>query len=754
MVNENVDHKNLAWNIRQIYNRRSENPPDVVLTADDENYLISFCHRVVQPQLSELFQSIGAPEKLAILIQNYIITINSLTTTIFHEKESANLKFEPALLSNLKLKLQLRNEFLKYDWPIENEDSDKLLNSICKEFTTISSFRALSYKNLDLDYISKETNSQNEILRTVWMNGNDLRIKIKRYKLPFSLVDTLEAQNVRQLDDLTDDVLATCLQTDEVEMKEKLSDVKDSRIASNAICDKHIRFKANLTNMVKNEGRQGKQKKEKCEKELNERKQRTEEAIKHVQDINKNLNEFKTNSNNQLETKLKDIESKLQVKWQFTEEELKNPDALLKQILDELNKANEQFNKGLCAAYKSDEDIVDNISGGIVRYGIHLSDPKRLGEKAQRPLLTRPTYCPLNSPSLPFQSTQQKFTSLEAANKFTKTIESSGLTVAAYLEASGWGFHAKASYGQNSQNTSTSTHQNKTQSTMAIQIDYTVIPIKCFRIPREEMKLSVEAENALAGVNSLQKAKEFLCEFHSHVSDGMQHIGGIFMRTVTVETKEETDIEILESLAAKTMTTLASGDRSFDGFNFGAGMSVESLETNAKNEGNENIKRTATITRKIQCIGPPCSNSDLFQQALHSNNSSWYVIDRDALSSFIPIWEIVLKQYLSQPYMIEAANFLKYAWLSEAENYKLDPVIQLEIQRVKYGGYTSNDGTQPTMIFPPTNTNEKINLEMFEEKIKAFLNSRNIPELSSSMLMNTVRIFLDLIKHIVLICFS
>ncbi|CAF1606887.1 unnamed protein product [Didymodactylos carnosus] len=158
------------------------------------------------------------------------------------------------------------------------------------------------------------------------------------------------------------------------------------------------------------------------------------------------------------------------------------------------------------------------------------------------------------------------------------------------------------------------------------------------------------------------------------------------------------------------MSAAASVGGSFMGFSGGPDVSVESFEINAKKQGKEKITRTATITRKIQCIGPPCYNLDLFIQALYSHNSSWYVIDRDALLSFIPVWEIILTQYSSQPQMIDAANLFKLTWLLAAQEYEHVFLIQCEIQRIRYGDYISSGGSKRNLIKSPTNANGTCNL--------------------------------------------
>ncbi|CAF3310766.1 unnamed protein product [Rotaria sp. Silwood2] len=745
LISNDVDDNDLAQNIRQIYALASGEHSEVQLTASDEHQIRSVCHRAVEHQLVHLFQSLRATEKLLLLVLNFITTVNGLTVAIFDQYQSANLKIEPPLLQSLKSRLQLRNEFLKFDWPIDDETSNNILDSICKTHSTPSSFRSLSYDKLTSEYLSKVSDYQKQIMESVWMDGNELRTKMKEYKISLSVSSDLENQGFHRLDELTDDNVKTLMQTDQVAMKKELNDVKDNMAKMNVIQDKHNRLKANLTQMIKKESRKGKEEAAKHDKDLIQRKEQTKEAIKIVESIRKNLDRLGANGKEQLQVKLSDIASKLNVNWRFTEDELNKPDALLNSILSDLNSANHQYSVGSSTAYKTDEDIIGHVSGGIVLYGIQLTDPKRLGGKAQRPLLSSPIYCPLLSPSLPFESTQKTFTSLEASNHFMQTIKTSGITVAAHIEASGWSCHTKVSLDQSNQNISTSSSKRKIHSTTAIQVDYMVVPIKCFRIPREEMKLSTEAEHALADVNTSQKARHFLRQFHSHVSDGIQHIGGIFMRIVTVETKEDTDVQTLESLAAKTMNSSISAGGSCARFSAGVGVSVEDFETNTNQQGNEKIRRQATINRKIQCIGPPCSNPELFVQALRASNSSWYVIDRDSLSSFIPIWEIILMRYSSQPHMVEAANLLKRQWLIEAQDYDNILLIQSEIQRVRYNDYSAIGTISLNLMKVPMHAKSKKQFDMLETEIKQLFNDFDVHELSSSMLLNKVIALFQLI---------
>lgn len=64
-------------------------------------------------------------------------------------------------------------------------------------------------------------------------------------------------------------------------------------------------------------------------------------------------------------------------------------------------------------------------------------------------------------------------------------------------------------------------------------------PMKSFRIPVCNMKMSEEALDSALCVDTLLKARQFLDTFGSHVSNGRHLLGGIFFRTITMTSESE-----------------------------------------------------------------------------------------------------------------------------------------------------------------------------------------------------------------------
>ncbi|CAF1421103.1 unnamed protein product [Didymodactylos carnosus] len=299
--------------------------------------------------------------------------------------------------------------------------------------------------------------------------------------------------------------------------------------------------------------------------------------------------------------------------------------------------------------------LIARISGGTALYGISFIDPVRLGEKATRPLLRQPVYCPLNLSELPFKSTYHKFTSIDANNQFQKIIQTSGYTVAANLSTSHWGFHLGSELNNITKYSIEQYKQNSTLSAGIFLTDYSFIPTKSFRIPMEEMH-----------------------NFNSHVSIGVHHLGGIYLRTISVTTESLSSIDELEKTGVKHFN--ASVGAGFQQYNIGGGISIESFQDTGEHTQNKQIQKQAQVKSHIKCYGPPCTNPNLFCQIINTHSSTWHIIDRSDLKSLVPVWEL-MKDH-NDIYIREAAKFIKHAWLEQASKYSHISVINCKIERI------------------------------------------------------------------------
>lgn len=669
--------KELLLKIQNTYKKLGDGSKTDLNPDDDTDLkeLEDACKRVISSQLLKFIDGLQKPVKLLPLVINNIITMNELADSLYDEEILPNLIKDKATVKVLKQKLELRYKFLECGWTDEKNASD-LLDSICEQHQNMLSFRALTYELLS-NYLSKGEEYQKEIIEGIWMEGNDLKKKIKEYNLPLKCFDKLKYLGITKPDQLTKDSMKKLIQWDKTETDERLNDYKCNSEKSNAIYDDHDRFKENLTKMVKKESTQAKEEEACYEENLKKQKEDTDKWIKQVQDMQTDVEKDKNYNKEMINTMLKNIKSQFKTDWKIEENKLENrPGEVLKQMLEELKNRKEQLKLG--EAYKMDEDVVERISGGMALCGINLTGPQGLSKKIEHPLLSRPAFCRLDFPALRSAQNSVTFTSLEMSDNFKQTINSSGLTIATKMSASVAAlFHASMGFGWSSEESSNLSQQKIEQSKLAYCIHYVSIPIKSFQICTDEMKLSGEAERELSNVDTRSKAESFLKKYGSHLNDGKQHVGGIFIRTITVQSEEKKKIKELEKMAGKHIS--ASAGAGFDCGKVGAaaGGSVEHSSGQGSKTGIQEIDEKTTATTNIECIGPSCSDPDSFRDLLYGNNSSWHIIDRG--SSFIPIWRVILQQVSCRPEIEKAAKLLQQTWLLTAKLHSSHPLIKTTI---------------------------------------------------------------------------
>jgi hypothetical protein len=591
------------------------------------------------------------------LVELYITNIDDLAYLLIHEEKIDGLP--STLFNRLKGKLECRGKLLTLGFTNEKI----VLDEITKNFPTLRSFQSMTYKQLN-DYCCKIQHDHVEILKNLWMKDDELRMKIRKYYLPFEIIDQFRKLDISTVNDLTEHNIQLIISA----IPSQTTD-KDDKSRIN-----HL--KANLKRLYQEEGNERKKEISQKETVITKQINQTDEAIQLATKSLQNLKDNPSSTNTNVKANIKLISEKLGIpEWKLSEKDLEEPVEVLNQILNELNSVK---TLDLKSKEYADEELIAHISGGTALYGISFIVPERLGEKAARPLLKKPEYCPLNFPELPFNMVYHKFTSVDANNQFEKIVKTCGYSVAANLSISEWGFHMGGGLNQGTNNSVEQYNQNLKVSKEVFLTYYSFVPTKSFRIPIEEMRLSNESETFAHSINNLTLAKRFLNDFNSHVSTGIHHLGGIHMCTISITTDSSSSVDKLEQIGVNNFNaTIGAG---FQKLNIGGSISYESFDDSGEHSQNVRERKQAQIKTHISCFGPPCTNRDLFHELLNTHSSTWYIIDRSDLKSLVPVWEL-MKDH-TDPCIREAAKFVKRAWLEQAMKYSHIPVIQCEIERV------------------------------------------------------------------------
>ena len=329
-------------------------------------------------------------------------------------------------------------------------------------------------------------------------------------------------------------------------------------------------------------------------------------------------------------------------------------DKIIKQCSDVLESAD---------AYKSEVEIVTRASAGRALCGIYYSkyeSPKPAGI----PLLLVPMTVTLNNPNSAQEVNYLKFSAKGIATDYVRAVESTstniGFGVAGFEE-----FFVGEVPNENSHEDNSLVSQcEKPSSTSASALQYIRIAKKVFQIEPHQFRLSLTAKKKAKsivldknprGMECEQSARTFMERYGSHFPAGLHTLGGVFFNIADAESKSTTDIFKPTDIFKLTEAAVAF---------LGGALRIGASGTEEHANSEENIEETFTaiqnerFSHSVRSIGPLATNPATFQKLL-SYSSTWALIDRGPVTSYIPIWELI--EDLGSEFR-EAATALKETW--------------------------------------------------------------------------------------------
>ena len=594
--------------------------------------------------MQQLVRQVRAVPHLPLFICRYVTTLNTLAI------ELEQLELPNGIRERLQELLAMRRVLLltgRFGEASMNLDDDRpardgrILDEICQSHTSVTSFCTLPYEQLRSRYLYRCTPGQHTVLRELWIGEDDLRRLVEKYDVPLEILDWFSQQNVTAIRLLNrahkDQLVAFTLEqlrkkyVAEIDLQEK-----------QGIVEQYDKFKANLRNLYANEV-------------LGRATDYAERIKHHLENINNATEELNLIDRTALDDKtslrqqLTSIGSRLQINWHFSKEELDNADDLLDLLIGELRIFRESLLNGASNKCPTDEELVACVNGGAALHGMQFIKPEA---KIFRLLLAPPVFVTLEEPSMSSIIKELTFSSLAESEKFLRTIQTCGLST------------VMKNFDDHS----------LVQTSQLVKLRCHVIPVHSIQITKEQMKLSLEARTALNLVTDFTTARKFLSDFGSHISEGTQHVGGIFIHQLSAQTNRTISSEELASAVVREWdASCAPGYRTHRCH----------LPSSTRPSYEAETEPIISMEHSVQSIGPACENLELFQNMLTTHHSSWFLIDRGPASSLIPVWEIIDQLCPSDPTMQETAQLLKLAWLMDASDCLLSESLLCEIDRVR-----------------------------------------------------------------------
>lgn len=604
----------MANQIQQIYHLQSCSPPKLIIDRDDEENIGQLCLYACEPTVLQLLRQAHAVAHLPTFIRRHVTTLNTLASNVDQLDLPKNLQ------QRLRDLLVMRRVLLEAGWfGGAAADDNQLLDEICNSHVSISSFRTLPYKQLRDRYLDRCNPGEHNILRTVWIGDDGLRALIDKYDLSLELLDWFNQQNI------TDIGMLNGAHVDQL----VAIDLEHARSGAEELIDrqtKHDQFRANVRNLFVNEVLNR-------STEHRERMKHSFENLNHAITELTSIDRTAINGKTALRQRLTNIGARLQLSWHFSREELHNVDDLLDTLTRDLRIAHESLSGTVSDRWPTDEELLISVNGNAALRGVQLIEPEK---KMGRMLLASPVFVSTEESSMDSIVKELTFSNLADSEKFLHTIQTCGLSMALTLLDD----------------------RLLPQAEQLVKMRCHVIPVRSFRMTKEQMKLSHDATTALNLVTDITTARTFLSDFGSHISEGTQHVGGIFIHQLAAQT---TDAIFDERWNA----SYAPGYRTHR-------CHLPSHEP------------SVNMNHSILSVGPACENFELFESILKTHHSSWHLIDRGLASSFISVWEIIDLLYPSDATMQESAQSLKRAWLTDACDCSPSVPLLCEIDRVRF----------------------------------------------------------------------
>ncbi|OQR81129.1 hypothetical protein ACHHYP_16720 [Achlya hypogyna] len=398
-------------------------------------------------------------------------------------------------------------------------------------------------------------------------------------------------------------------------------------------------------------------------------------------------------------------------------ERLKTLDAILLQALPQSTDIESSL---------SDEQVVARASGGAALYGVNLGMSEvHLTQRAPRPILQQPETCSLNGPILGSTVMEMTFTSISAASNFRSSVKSCGNSFAIDIHGSFGFFGASAGYSRGRQSAKGGKSEETTKTTSAAHVRYAFEPVKSFRFAQTSMRLSEEAITAARDVTNEEAADYFLDDFGSHVSCGDYHLGGIFWKTTELETTRAAAAADMVAGATKHASAHLSPEYATLGFGVGINVHPSSFEVHAGVTGTQKETQECEVVHRLECTGPQAPSYAIFQQLLHANNRTWFLIDRPASAqSLVGVWDLLV----NENDCARAAELVRDAWLKRAQSHAALPQVHKAMERARVKAWLCDPSLGSELKNTPVTDESTAKHVAKRQATKLFLQATTAPD--------------------------
>ena len=357
-------------------------------------------------------------------------------------------------------------------------------------------------------------------------------------------------------------------------------------------------------------------------------------------------------------------------------------DSMLKELDVMIDQSSEVIESGEPDHY--DTDVVFKASGGRALCGVYYSNYKPVKAAGMPILSPKPENVSIFHPDQAVEESYKHFIRHGAAAEFVNSVARNGTHIGVEVKGlinpsngrigGGGVFHLT----RNTEETRTAESLTTSVSVMHCKS----IAMKEFQIKDGKMELPQWVKNEALFIkekgdndDGRAAARDFMKWYGSHVPAGKHKLGGIFYTIADARSDQNIEISKLCTIVKRELESHISS-----GFlDMGVNANIKHTHKSDMSELITMKEASINYTFSKNVIGPLASNPKQFENLL-SYNSTWAIIDRGPVESYIPVWRLIRR--CGAKYEL-AADILKKAWKGDEEKRKKQQEQQEIMQKVE-----------------------------------------------------------------------
>lgn len=411
------------------------------------------------------------------------------------------------------------------------------------------------------------------------------------------------------------------------------------------------------------------------QKELQEITERKGNVMKMVA----GFENLKTEEKKKMDESVKENKDKIRSRLSIPDDKWVHGDgtASFENIIENLDKYFNEAKKICKDVAINPSAIVQNASGGMMLRGFLLTKQIEECIKTRGQLLQLPDRIEIKRAMDPTETKVIDIKSKQKSDFFHRSLQTSGISLAATIEGGGFVFSAKGDVSIKHNKEEEQDHGGGTENTFVSKVICSLVPTGYIEIEARTCIFTEGALKSLKNIEELDKiqgegknvqaaCESFLLKYGSHFYTGSVHVGGIYTLETTYSGTTKLSKDKIKSLVETSSSAFAAASVSGKVFSIGGSISADNL--NQKGSIKCYYEQSCLSATQLRCqiLGGPQDAHSLHDwiTGLLADSNTWAVIDRGELNenNSMGVWDLIRYQTGSFKDKTRLSGILFQAW--------------------------------------------------------------------------------------------